>query len=252
MARPRKENAEYHSHDADMRNDDKILALRAKFNNLDGYAVYNMMLEVLTDADKFERRWDETNIILLAGDFRCEPKLIKDVVDFGIGVGLFQVENGVLFSQQHKDRLNNVLSRRTRRRSGETTRTKGLAGDNDVKFEEFEQERQEYFNNLDEEFRIALKENMGIERPYIWANRKVPVEYFDLVDFIIRIRDDAEWRAVFCRNNSLNKTAFLKYLYMFIKEVVNGQLYYKYEGYSSESGHNNFIGHFSGYVNKKL
>lgn len=38
MARPKKNNAEYYTHDADMRNDMKIKALRRKFSHT-GYAV---------------------------------------------------------------------------------------------------------------------------------------------------------------------------------------------------------------------
>lgn len=38
MARPNKNNAEYFSHDADMRNDVKVKALRRRFSHT-GYAV---------------------------------------------------------------------------------------------------------------------------------------------------------------------------------------------------------------------
>ena len=47
MARPKKNNADYFPHDADMRNDPKIRALRRKFG-LKGYAIWNMFLESLT------------------------------------------------------------------------------------------------------------------------------------------------------------------------------------------------------------
>ena len=52
MARPKKNNAEYFTHDADMRNDVKIKALRRKFSHT-GYAVWNYLLETLTDSDFF-------------------------------------------------------------------------------------------------------------------------------------------------------------------------------------------------------
>ena len=56
MARPIKNNADYHSHDSNMRNDIKIKALRRKYK-LAGYAIYNMLLEVLTNAEYFEYEW---------------------------------------------------------------------------------------------------------------------------------------------------------------------------------------------------
>ena len=43
----------FFSHDADMRNDIKIKALRRKFGN-DGYAVWNYLLETLTDNEEWE------------------------------------------------------------------------------------------------------------------------------------------------------------------------------------------------------
>ena len=52
MARPRKNNAEYFSHDATLRNDIKIKALRSNFGS-DGYASYCILLEILTYADNF-------------------------------------------------------------------------------------------------------------------------------------------------------------------------------------------------------
>ena len=58
MARPIKNNADYFTHDSQMRNHRKIKALRYKFG-LIGYAVYNMLLEVLTNAENFKFEWDE-------------------------------------------------------------------------------------------------------------------------------------------------------------------------------------------------
>lgn len=53
MARPRKNNAEYFSHDANLRNNIKIRAIRSKYSQNIGYSAYNMLLEILTDADNF-------------------------------------------------------------------------------------------------------------------------------------------------------------------------------------------------------
>lgn len=114
MARPVKNNADYHSHDSNMRNDLKIKALRRKFKN-EGYAIYNMMLEVLTDSEYFEYEWNDFNIEILSGDFDIEPQLLKEIIDYCVNtLSLFVVDNGKIFSYRHQERFNGLLSKRKR------------------------------------------------------------------------------------------------------------------------------------------
>lgn len=65
MARPIKDNADYFTHDADMRDDPKIKALRRKFK-AEGYGIWNMLLEAITDSDNFRLKID---LEIMAGDF---------------------------------------------------------------------------------------------------------------------------------------------------------------------------------------
>jgi len=112
MARPKKENADYHTHDKDMRNDPKIRALRKKFKH-EGYAVYNMMLEVLTGSDNWEYPWNEFNIELLNGDFDSEN--VEDIIKYCVSpLGLFTIENNSIYSKQHRKRFIPLLSKRKR------------------------------------------------------------------------------------------------------------------------------------------
>lgn len=111
MSRPNKNNADYHSHDKDMRNDKKIKALRNKFKH-QGYSIYNMMLEVLDDCDYFKQHWDELNIELLAGDFEIEVGLLKEIIDYGVKIGLFIITEGYLHSNGHVNRFKPLLSKR--------------------------------------------------------------------------------------------------------------------------------------------
>jgi len=83
MARPKKENADYHTHDKDMRNDPKIRALRKKFKH-EGYAVYNMMLEVLTDSDNWQYPWNTLSIELLNGDFDSEN--VEEIIKYCVSL----------------------------------------------------------------------------------------------------------------------------------------------------------------------
>ena len=64
MARPRKNNAEYFSHDADMRNHRKVKAIRSKYG-MQGYGVWCMTLETLTDCDNFEMTLDQIELEVL-------------------------------------------------------------------------------------------------------------------------------------------------------------------------------------------
>lgn len=80
MARPKKNNAEYFTHDADMRNDVKIKALRRKFSHT-GYAVWNYLLETLTDSDFFEVEWEEINIELLAADYDVSVSELTEMLN---------------------------------------------------------------------------------------------------------------------------------------------------------------------------
>ena len=113
MARPKKDNADYFSHDKDMRNDNKLKAVRRKFKN-EGYAIWNMLLEHLTDCDFFEYEYTELNIELLSGDFDIEPKLLKEIIDYFILLNLLILEGGFIKSLQLIKRFDSLLSKRKR------------------------------------------------------------------------------------------------------------------------------------------
>lgn len=123
MARPRKNNADYFSHDADMRNDIKIKALRRKYSHA-GYAVWCYLLEVLSDSDFFEVEWSDLNIELLSADFDVSIKELRDIVDYAVKIDLLQMKNGVLYSETHQERFSALLTNRERKRiSAETPET---------------------------------------------------------------------------------------------------------------------------------
>ena len=112
MARPNKHNAEYFSHDNDMRNDMKIKALRRKYSHK-GYSIFNMMLELLTDNDYFEFEWSEMNIELLTPDFDIDAVDLKEIIDYCIKLDLLQLTNNYLHCNKLTERLEEeVLSRR--------------------------------------------------------------------------------------------------------------------------------------------
>lgn len=114
MARPKKNNAEYFTHDADMRNDIKVKALRRRFSHT-GYAVWNYLLETLTDNDYFEITWDEINIELLAADYDVSVEELTEIVEYCVKIGLLQLENDVLRSDAHQNRFSELLDNRVKK-----------------------------------------------------------------------------------------------------------------------------------------
>lgn len=112
MGRPSKNNVPYFSHDNNMRNDLKIKALRMKYG-LEGYAVYNMLLECLCEADLI--RIDIANPInleLMAGDFSIQKELLEEIIKYCIGIDLFQQEDSYLLCRQLESRLKPVFDKR--------------------------------------------------------------------------------------------------------------------------------------------
>lgn len=118
MARPRKENADYFSHDSGMRDDPKIKAVRNKYG-FKGYAVWCYLLEVLTNADHFQIEWDDMQRELLAADFGLEGggEELGEMVEYFRRLKLFRLdENGILRCVNLEKRLDGVVQDRKRKR----------------------------------------------------------------------------------------------------------------------------------------
>lgn len=113
MARPKKNNADYFSHDAGMRNDTKIRALRKKFG-CEGYAIWCMLLELLTSQNGFVYKWDELNIELAAGDFDVETKRLMEIVEYMKLLELVRIESQIIYSKNHIERFAGLLAKRKR------------------------------------------------------------------------------------------------------------------------------------------
>lgn len=111
MGRYTKETADWFKHDFDMRNDDKIMAVRRKFKH-EGYSIWNMLLEKFTDTPNFELIYDDFNLELWGGDFDIEPQKLRQIIDYFIIVKLIELEEGVIFSPTQKMRFDPLFRRR--------------------------------------------------------------------------------------------------------------------------------------------
>lgn len=114
MARPIKNNADYFSHDTDMRDDPKIKALRRRFN-VEGYGLWCMLLESIADAENFRLTVD---IEILAGDYGVDIELLWKVIHFCVKMGLLQTDDdiNVIWSNTLDKRFAGLLSKRKRDR----------------------------------------------------------------------------------------------------------------------------------------
>jgi hypothetical protein len=113
MARPAKNNADYFSHDNDMRNNDKIKAVRRRFGH-EGYSVWNMILEKLCHAGDFTLKYNDINIELWAGDFEADPVKLKEMIDYFLKLELLINHEGMIFSEAMIMRFNPLMDKRKR------------------------------------------------------------------------------------------------------------------------------------------
>jgi len=119
-------------------------------------------------------------------------------------------------------------------------------------FQKYIEHREQVFASLDDILKKAFSDKMQITRPYCWANRKMPQGYFDLVDCIMRVREDVEWQSSIMLNNKIGKTQLLQYIYEFVKQIKDAQVYMSYDGYNGADGKDNFVSHFVRWLQAKL
>jgi hypothetical protein len=127
MPRPKKNNADYFSHDADMRNNRKLKAVRGKFGIM-GYGVYNMLLEMLTDADYNRITLNDIELELIAGDFGVSVTELQEIINFCVSIKLFQKLDDKLYCEELDDRLKPVYMKRERSQSAAETRQRSDDG----------------------------------------------------------------------------------------------------------------------------
>lgn len=112
MARPRKNNAEWFSHDTELRNNRKVKAVRQKYW-LEWYSIFLMILEVLTDAEDFKILFNESEIELLSGDFDVDSDKLEDVLNFFLKIWLLQISEWYILNNHLIERLSPLIAKRS-------------------------------------------------------------------------------------------------------------------------------------------
>ena len=113
MARPIKNNADYFSHDNDMRDDERIKAVRRRFSHL-GYSTWNMLLERLCRAENFRIEYNDDSVDIMAGDFNIEPEQLTDIIDYLIKLKLIIQDKEIIYSQTMINRFDGLFRKRKR------------------------------------------------------------------------------------------------------------------------------------------
>ena len=83
-----------------------------------GYAVWNYLLEALTDSTDFRIKWDEVNIDLYSADFDVTQEELAEIVTYCIKIGLLKIdaEEGYIYSETLCERFNSLIYRRSKER----------------------------------------------------------------------------------------------------------------------------------------
>lgn len=180
MARPKKNNAEYFTHDADMRNDVKVKALRRKFGHT-GYAVWCFILESLTDSDFFQMDYSTVSRELLAADYDVSTEQLTDIVDYCMLIGLLQqTEDNLLYSEAHQRRFSTLLYNRERKRLNLAGINPNTQGNGEVMARRNIAETPENDSNGDVKPHSKVKENKG-EESKGKENKDIVYPYRDIV-----------------------------------------------------------------------
>lgn len=113
MARPLKKGFDYFPHDTDMSEDEKLQKVEFKFG-LEGYAIYNKILERSFKTSGDFSLSDDDGYKMYAEKWRIEVERLKEIIMFFRDLKLFPEENFV--SNGIKKRMRKIKQERDRKR----------------------------------------------------------------------------------------------------------------------------------------
>lgn len=166
MARPTKQNADYFEHDANASADEKIMYLESLFGPI-GYAFFFKMLEILTNADRFEIDLSPKKMPILAKKIGVDYKTFQELIDASTDpeIDAFRIKDGKLFSKGLKKRFQPLIDKRRRdrkRKSAEnTTKEEVFHTENEVIDSDYKQSRAE--QSKGEQRRDRVEQNRAKE-----------------------------------------------------------------------------------------
>ncbi len=190
MARPIKNNADYFPHDADMRNDPRVKALRRKFG-VEGYGIYSMVVEYLTHSEHFQAKFDKLGVELMAGDFDIETDKLQTILKYCTELDLIQNDKGVLFCKSLEKRLNPLLSKRERDREYIIANDKHTVKKSKVKESKGEESESKEYGTTHEHF-IIIKSKYLHESTIRINGKDGLIEYMEANQTVLNLPQFAE------------------------------------------------------------
>ena len=96
MARPKKRNADYFSHDRDMKDHPKVKAIRKRYGSFKGYALWCFLLERLTgEDDNVVEIHGEIDWEIFAADMEVEPEELRDFLAYCQRLRMITIDPGL-------------------------------------------------------------------------------------------------------------------------------------------------------------
>lgn len=117
-----KHNMDHFPHHHRMWSNRKITALRSRFG-IEGYAIWNLLLETLCESQDFRLRVEETDLELLAAYWDQDVGHLKDVFLYLERLGLVELVEGYLRAPSLIRRLQPKLRERERKRRSAARRS---------------------------------------------------------------------------------------------------------------------------------
>lgn len=111
MPKKYRNNATFFILDWDTHNHRKVKMIRSKFG-LQGYAVYVLLLQMLTHADGVEMTDSPEEIECLAADFGCPEDIVRGVLDVCYKNGLLVKEGSLFYAERLKTKLEGINKKR--------------------------------------------------------------------------------------------------------------------------------------------
>ena len=115
MGRPIVNNLSYFKHEITMRNDPKMKVVRAKYGD-EGYAVYCMLLEYLSEKEMLQAPFDDDELEIMAVDFDKNVDRLRELIGFFTKkrIELIQIDEGFIRCRQLDKRAKSVFDDRRR------------------------------------------------------------------------------------------------------------------------------------------
>lgn len=115
MGRPLKTNASWWKHPAGFRDDKRIKVLRAK-HGVVGYAIFNLLIEVLISSDYFTVNTnDPTELLCMSSDFGVSIDELTGVIRTAQSVHLLEYdEEGALYSPLVNTAMEALVAKRSK------------------------------------------------------------------------------------------------------------------------------------------